>query len=230
MPAHLRVSLSDRPGALATLTRALAAVGANVISLSVVQRESGRAIDDLLLDWPYERPWDAVVRAVEGCSGARLHGLRHVSAAAATHDADLVQQAIRDPGQALEILIDGLPGLLLADWAALSDRRWPREPLFATVESPLPLPTVPAAVPRPRALSSGDMPPLAVVPCSGSDLRVLVGRCSGPAFTRTELERCAALVDVVVDATRLVYLGRPVRPASTVTSRLLTSPDVERTG
>ena len=229
MPAHLRVSLSDRPGALATLTRALAAVGANVISLSVVQRESGRAIDDILLDWPYERPWDAVIRAVEGCTGARLHGLRHVNTAAAGHDADLVQQAIRDPGQALEVLIDGLPAMLLADWAALSDRRWPREPLFATVESPLPLPSVPVAVPRPRAIA-GDAPPLAIVPCSGSELRVLVGRTSGPAFTRTELERCAALVDVIVDAARLVYLARPQRPASPVTSRLLTSPDVERTG
>src|SRR3954447_19822382 len=79
MPAHLRVSLADRPGALATLTRALAAAGANVLSVTVLQRESGRAVDDLLLEWPFERPWDHVVRAVEGCAGARLHGLRHVS-------------------------------------------------------------------------------------------------------------------------------------------------------
>lgn len=229
MPAHLRVSLSDRPGALATLTRALAAVGANVISLSVVQRESGRAIDDVVLDWPSERPWDAVIRAVEGCTGARLHGLRHITMTAAGHDADLVQQALREPAQSLEVLVDGLPALSLADWAALSDRRWPREPLFATAQSPLPLPAPPATVPRPRAIG-GDVPPLMLVPCAGTDLRVLVGRTSGPAFTRTDLERCAALVEVVVDTVRLVYLGRPMRPASPITARLLTSPDVERTG
>ena len=233
MPAHLRVSLADRPGALASLTRALASVGANVISLSVVQREGGRAIDDVLLDWPYERPWDAVVRAVEGCVGARLHGLRHIASVAPGHDADLVQQALQNPAQALEILVDGLPGLLLADWAAVSDRRWPREPLFATVDSPLPLPEHPAALPRPRAVA-GDRP-VALIPCTGGDLRVgdlrvLVGRTSGPAFTRAELERCVALVDAVVAATRLVYVERPVRPASSVTARLLTSPDVERTG
>lgn len=228
MPAHLRVSLADRPGALASLTRALASVGANVISLSVVQREGGRAIDDVLLDWPYARPWDAVIRAVEGCVGARLHGLRHIASVAPGHDADLVQQALRNSAQGLEILVDGLPALLLADWAAVSDRRWPREPLFATVDSPLPLPEHPAALPRPRAVA-GDRP-VALIPCTGSDLRVLVGRTSGPAFTRAELERCVALVDAVVTATRLVYVERPLRPASTITSRMLVSPEVERTG
>jgi len=70
MPAHLRVSVADRPGALAALTRALAAAGANVISLTVLQREGGRAVDDLLLEWPFDRPWDHVVRAVAGCPGA----------------------------------------------------------------------------------------------------------------------------------------------------------------
>ena len=211
------------------MTRALAAVGANVVSLSVVQRESGRAVDDLLLDWPFERPWDAVVRAIDGCSGARLIGLRHVASAAPDHDADLLQQAMRDPSQALEVLVDGLPALLLADWAAVSDRRWPREPLFATVDAPLPLPTPPAAVPRPRAVG-GDEPPVAYVPCARSDLRVLVGRASEPSFTRTELQRCVSMVNVVVHATRQIYFGRQLKPASTLTSRLLTSPDVERTG
>ncbi|MDQ1695527.1 MAG: hypothetical protein QOJ03_880, partial [Frankiaceae bacterium] len=55
MPAHLRVSLSDRSGSLAALAGALAAAGANVLSVTVIEREQGRAIDDLLLDWPYTR-------------------------------------------------------------------------------------------------------------------------------------------------------------------------------
>src|SRR5690348_9249212 len=114
MPAHLRVSLADRPGALAALTRALAAAGANVLSVTVLQREAGRAVDDLLLEWPFERPWDHVVRAVEGCTGARLHGLRHVATADAPPDTTIITQTVAQPHRALEVLVDTLPPLLLA--------------------------------------------------------------------------------------------------------------------
>ena len=48
MPAHLRVSVPDRAGSLAALTTALASAGANVVSVTVVERESGRAVDDLV--------------------------------------------------------------------------------------------------------------------------------------------------------------------------------------
>src|SRR5690348_13248367 len=97
MPAHLRVSLADRPGALAALTRALAAAGANVLSVAVLQREAGRAVDDLLLEWPFARPWDHVVRAVEACPGARLHGLRHVATVDSASDSQLLMQVLKTP-------------------------------------------------------------------------------------------------------------------------------------
>src|SRR4051794_734606 len=179
MPAHLRVSLADRPGALATLTRALAAAGANVLSVTVLQRESGRAVDDLLLEWPFDRPWDHVVRAVAGCAGARLHGLRHVASAQRAPDWAVVQQVLSQPQRALDILVDQLPAHLLADWAAVADRRWPREPLLATPGSPLPLPATPTALPRPRVLTVDDESVIAL-PCAETELRLLVGRAGGP--------------------------------------------------
>ena len=196
MPAHLRVSVSDRPGSLASLTRALAAAGANVRSVTVVERESGRAVDDLLLDWPFERPWDAVVRAVEGCNGARLHGLRHVPDVADVLDADVIAQLLARPERAMETLIDSLPVLLLADWAAVFERRHPREPVYCSVEAPTPLPPTPAQLPRARVLVV-DETPLMVVPMGG-ELRLVVGRTSSPGFTRSELERCGALTRVGV--------------------------------
>jgi len=204
MPAHLRVSLADRPGALATLTRALAAAGANVLSVTVLQRESGRAVDDLLLEWPFERPWDHVVRAVEGCAGARLHGLRHVSTTELPPDTTLVGHVLAQPNRALEVMVDTLPSLLLADWAAIADRRWPREPVAASPQSPLPLPVTPAALPLPRVLVVDD-DPVMVLPCADSELRLLVGRSSGPGFTRTERERCTALLSTIIDLARLAY-------------------------
>ena len=220
MPAHLRVSLADRPGALAALTRALAAAGANVLSVNVLQREAGRAVDDLLLEWPFARPWDHVMRAVEACPGARLHGLRHVATAEPAADSLLLTQVLQAPERALEVLVDTLPALLLADWAAFADRRWPREPVVATPHAPLPLPSVPAALPRPRALLVDD-DALLLVPVEGTELRLLVGRAAAPGFTRTERDRCAGLLSAVVSVVRLAYADATVAAPATVTAALL---------
>ena len=229
MPAHLRVSLADRPGALAALTRALAAAGANVVSVAVLQREAGRAVDDLLLEWPFERPWDHVVRAVEACPGARLHGLRHVAVVEPAADSLLLTQVLQAPGRALEVMVDTLPALLLADWAAFADRSWPREPLVASPHSPLPLPLVPSALPRPRVLVVDD-DPVMVLPCEGTDLRLLVGRAAGPGFTRSERDRCASLLSAVVALVRLAYSDAEVATPGAVTAVLTGHDAGERVG
>lgn len=230
MPAHLRVSLADRPGALAALTRALAAAGANVLSVTVLQREAGRAVDDLVLEWPFERPWDHVVRAVEGCTGARLHGLRHIAVAESAPDSFLLGQVLRHPDRALEVMADTLPSVLLADWAAIADRRWPREPLVATPHAPLPLPVVPATLPRPRVLVVDD-DPVMVLPCPDTELRLMLGRAAGPGFTRAERDRCAALLSAVVAVARLAYrdpAAAPTTPAD-VTALVVDHPRVPLT-
>ena len=226
MPAHLRVSLADRPGALAALTRALAAAGANVLSVTVLQREAGRAVDDLLLEWPFTRPWDHVMRAVEACPGARLHGLRHVATAEPAPDSLVLTQVLRTPEGALEVLVDALPAVLLADWAALADRRWPREPVVATPRAPLPLPVVPATLPRPRALIVDNDPVLAM-PVESTELRLLVGRAAGPGFTRTERDRCAALLAATLAVVRLAYADATPSPPGPITTTLLPALPVE---
>jgi hypothetical protein len=100
-----------------------------------------------------------------------------------------------------------LPGALLADWAAVADRRWMREPVLATTATPHPLPATPAALPRPRVLVVDDSP-LVVLPIAAGEQRLLVGRCAGPAFTTSERDRCAALLSVVEG------IGRLAEPAA----------------
>jgi hypothetical protein len=226
MPAHLRVSLADRPGALASLTRALAAAGANVLSVTVLQREAGRAVDDLLLEWPFERPWDHVVRAVEGCAGARLHGLRHISGAETPPDTTLMQHVLAQPHRALDVMVDTLPSLLLADWAAFADRRWPREPVIASPNSPLPLPPMPATLPRPRVLAVDDEQVM-VLPLPDSELRLMIGRGSGPGFTRTERERGAALLTTVLALARLAYQDAVTTSPSPLTAAVVAPEDTQ---
>jgi hypothetical protein len=220
VPAHLRVSVPDRPGSLATLTTALATAGANVQSVTVVDREAGRAVDDLLLDWPYGRGWDAVTTAIDSCPGVRVHGLRHVAEPSITHDADLVGQVVDQPHRALETLIDGLSHLLLADWCALFDRREPSQPEYATPGCPLPLPETDHPLGRPRTLSvNGES--LLLAPIPSSHLRVLVGRYAGPGFTRGEMHRCATLLAVATSIARLAYRDALTTQAGASTAQVL---------
>lgn len=202
MPAHLRVSVPDRPGSLAALTAALAAAGANVLSVSVVERESGRAVDDLLLDWPYGRAWDAVTGAVDDCAGARVHGLRHIAEPPATHESDLLGQIATDPGRAVQTLVDGLPHLLLADWCALFHRESSRQAEYSTPGSPQPLPETDHPLARSRTLTI-DAESLLLAPIPDSRLRILVGRYAGPGFTRTEMYRCSSLIATTMAIVRL---------------------------
>ncbi|EUA33943.1 putative amino acid-binding ACT domain protein [Mycobacterium xenopi 3993] len=53
VPSYLlRVQLVDRPGSLGSLAVALGSVGADILSLDVVERASGYAIDDLVVELP----------------------------------------------------------------------------------------------------------------------------------------------------------------------------------
>jgi hypothetical protein len=222
MPAHLRVSVSDRPGSLGALTAALGAAGANVVSVSVLEREQGRAVDDLLLDWPYERPFDAVIRAVARCDGARLHGLRHVAETSVTRDCDVVRQVLEQPNRALETLVDALPHVLLGDWCAALDRRWPLEPVYGTSGVPLPLPDTGGPLDRPRAFTHREES-LLLVAVPTTPLRMLLGRFDGPSFTRSEVDRATALVGVTTGVIRLAYRPELTRHTTPVTARILDS-------
>ena len=49
----LRVAVPDRPGSLGALATALGEVGADIVSLDVVERHDGLAVDDVLVELPH---------------------------------------------------------------------------------------------------------------------------------------------------------------------------------
>ena len=51
----LRVNLPDRPGMLGAVATALGEIGADIVSLDVVERGPGGAVDDLVVDLPPDR-------------------------------------------------------------------------------------------------------------------------------------------------------------------------------
>jgi hypothetical protein len=66
VPSYLlRVQLEDRPGSLGSLAVALGSVGADILSLDVVERSAGYAVDDLVVDLPPGAMPDMLITAAE---------------------------------------------------------------------------------------------------------------------------------------------------------------------
>src|SRR4051812_25563704 len=49
---QLRVTLPDRPGSLGAVAAALGLIGADVISVTVIERDTFDAVDDIVFDMP----------------------------------------------------------------------------------------------------------------------------------------------------------------------------------
>jgi len=76
VPSYLlRIRLVDRPGSLGALAVALGSVGADILSLDVVERSSGCAIDDLVIELPPGAMPDTLITAAAGDNASRLQVL-----------------------------------------------------------------------------------------------------------------------------------------------------------
>lgn len=67
----LRVQLPDRPGSLGALALALGSVGADILSLDVVDRGAGFAIDDLVVDVEPGKLPDTLITAAKHSTASR---------------------------------------------------------------------------------------------------------------------------------------------------------------
>ena len=77
VPSYLlRVQLEDRPGSLGSVAVALGSVGADILSLDVVERGTGYAIDDLVVDLPPGAMPDMLITAAENLNGVRVDSIR----------------------------------------------------------------------------------------------------------------------------------------------------------
>ena len=77
VPSYLlRVQLEDRPGSLGSLAVALGSVGADILSLDVVERGAGYAIDDLVVELPPGAMPDSLITAAEHIKGVYVDSVR----------------------------------------------------------------------------------------------------------------------------------------------------------
>jgi hypothetical protein len=214
MLLRVRVTLPDRPGSLGQVARTLGVSGADIVQVVVLERLGGRAIDDFTVIWPGAARVERLLAGLGAVPGVRVDGLWSVAGAPVAsggHDSQLLAQVASNPDDGLATLVDAVPGLLAADWAAAvavppdwADRyrdggsvvvraSWQAdEPLVVPEVSPL----------RARPLAGPGGARYAVAPFERAGLVLVAARVRGdelpPAsFHRTEVDRLAQLVRAV---------------------------------
>jgi hypothetical protein len=72
----LRLVLPDRPGALGAVATALGTVGADILSVDVIERSPGSATDDFVVELPPDKLADSLVSAAATVPGVQVESIR----------------------------------------------------------------------------------------------------------------------------------------------------------
>ena len=214
----LRLVVPDRPGTLGAVATALGTAGADIVSLDVLERGDGFAVDDVVVDLPAGGLPDSLISAAQTVDGVRVESLRPFSGALDTHrELDLLDELARAPeGTAGKLLAAELPRVFSCSWAAVLDcagATWDvvtaseAAPSFAGVDLPWMPVTTPVLLPSDDAWVPERWREMAIemmaAPYGDQACAVLLGRSGGPAFRRSELLRLAHLAGIASTVTSL---------------------------
>lgn len=207
----LRVQLPDRPGSLGALALALGQVGADIISLDVVERGAGFAVDDLVVDVPPTALPDTLITAAESIGDVVVDSIRPYSGLLDTHrELELIDQVASARDDRLQVLVDGVPRVLRVGWCTVIDtgaqgayrvvgsQSAPQTQAGSAPWLPLDKPAVldPEAEWVPDIWRDMDTK-LAAAPLGGSGRALLLGRPGGPDFRPSEVARLGYLAGIV---------------------------------
>jgi hypothetical protein len=214
----LRLVVPDRPGTLGAVATALGTAGADIVSLDVLERGNGFAVDDVVVDLPPGRLPDSLISAAQTVDGVQVESLRPFSGALDTHrELDLLDELARAPeGTAGKLLAAELPRVFSCSWAVVLDcagATWDvvtaseAAPSFAGVDLPWMPVTTPVLLPSDDAWVPERWREMAIemmaAPYGDQACAVLLGRSGGPAFRRSELLRLAHLAGIASTVTSL---------------------------
>lgn len=207
----IRVQLPDTPGTLGKVATALGGIDADILSVDVVERGGGMAVDDLVVELPSGRLPDVLITAAESVEGVEVDAVRPYAGVLDTHrELELVEEVAEDPRNGLEVFTQGVPKIIRAGWAVtLSSDGKGVARLAASTAAPeasdLDMPWLPLQ--RATILDAeADWVPdtwqqlgteLAATPVGKPDRALLVGRPGGPMFRAAEVARLAHLAGIV---------------------------------
>lgn len=205
MPTYaLRISCPDRPGTLGAVASGLGAIGLNIVSLDVLERSSGLAVDQLVVDGTAPS-MHALIDAVEAVVGVVVELVHTVQPDGGQRGGlDLAAALVTGHG-VLDTLCASLPEAFAATWCAVVKARAP-QPLAVRSSALAPslvgarTPWLPAE--HARRLDVGAWVPdrwpldplsasFALAPLSGPDEALLVARTRGPVFRQREVDDLA---------------------------------------
>jgi hypothetical protein len=219
VPSYLlRVQLEDRPGSLGSLAVALGTVGADILSLDVVERGTGYAVDDLVVDLPAGAMPDMLITAAEQIKGVYVDAIRpHTGLLEAHRELELIDHIAAADGKPkkLQVLADEAPRVLRVGWCTvvrLTESGPERivgshgAPETQAAETPwLPLDHAEAldgaAEWVPQLWRDMDTT-LAAAPLGNPRTAVVLGRPGGPLFRPSEVARLGYLAGIVATILR----------------------------
>src|SRR5688572_20928390 len=106
----LRVALPDQPGVLGSLAVALGRSGVNIVSLDVIDRSDGIAVDDLFVEAP-NGALEAIRHAAEIVPSAVVESVRPIDRSERALSAMELAAALAKASHedALGVLVEGVP-------------------------------------------------------------------------------------------------------------------------
>ena len=204
----LRLVVPDRPGLLGAVATALGVAGIDIVSVDVLERGGGVAVDDVVVDLPRDRLPDSLITVAQTVPGVQVEALRPFHGPLDTHrELDLLEALARAAeGTAVKLLAAELPRVFHSGWAAVV--RADGEVLAAADAAPrfedVSLPWLPLS--SPRLLPSEDdwLPErwremaieMMAAPFGDPATAVVLGRSGGPVYRRSELLRLAHLTGI----------------------------------
>ncbi|MCA2228362.1 ACT domain-containing protein [Nonomuraea aurantiaca] len=194
MLLRVRIALPDRPGSLAQITRVLGTVGADITQFTVLDRGAGRAVDDITVFCPDGTPKQTLLKSLQSVADVAVEGIWTTREAPGTYPELEILKYITTAGdRALTTLVDSLPVLFSADWAATAAERGV---IYASWRAPQQV-TLPKDVPsRPTALTLDDGLHVIHAPLPPLALTLLLARSDGPAFHRIEVHRLTRILEI----------------------------------
>ncbi|WP_326829851.1 amino acid-binding protein [Streptosporangium sp. NBC_01810] len=197
MLLRLRIALPDQPGSLGKVTRVLGVAGADITQMVVLERGEGRALDDITVYWPDSAPRQTLIDGLESVPGVTIEGVWSTREAPGTYPELEILKYITTAGdRALATLIDSMPVLFSADWAAAATEKIPRATVHSSWRAPEQVPFPDETPARPTAFTLDSGLHVIVAPLPPLALTFLLARTTGPAFHRIEVHRLTRILEI----------------------------------